>query len=231
MAFVNETGLLHDAGSAGILTHVAGGDIMKICKLVFLLVAAAHFSLFAAQDTTAIVKRSTPQAIDSAAQGGKKIPSVNASPGASASQQNKTQSVDKKNIIEEEDLLIEEGEVKKSAAKEAAIKDSLARLQTAAPAHLDSTQALTRKPDSAALADSLKNALPAEKVENPSVYKDSVAAAQALAEKKPAAPQPSGSALPIMPRGKTNITPGNPLQTRILILIILQSTTATYKTI
>jgi hypothetical protein len=188
MAFVNETGLLHDAGSAGILTHVAGGDIMKICKLVFLLVAAAHFSLFAAQDTTAIVKRSTPQAIDSAAQGGKKIPSVNASPGASASQQNKTQSVDKKNIIEEEDLLIEEGEVKKSAAKEAAIKDSLARLQTAAPAHLNSTQALTRKPDSAALADSLKNALPAEKVENPSVYKDSVAAAQALAEKKPAAP-------------------------------------------
>jgi len=81
VAFVNETGLLYDAGSVGILTHMAGGDIMKICKLVFLLVAAAHVSLFAGQDTTAIVKRSTPQAIDSAAQGGKKIPSVNASPG------------------------------------------------------------------------------------------------------------------------------------------------------
>jgi len=53
----------------------------------------------------------------------------------------------KKISLRKKTCLLKRGEVKKSAAKEAAIKDSLARLQTAAPAHLDSTQALTRKPD------------------------------------------------------------------------------------
>jgi len=82
-------GLLHDAGSAGILTHVAGGDIMKICKLVFLLVAALISLFLPRRIQRPLSSAQHPQAIDSAAQGGKKIPSVNASPGASASQQNK----------------------------------------------------------------------------------------------------------------------------------------------
>lgn len=145
--------------------------------IVFLLVAAIHSSLFAAHDTTATIKRSNPQTVDSAIQSRKNAPSVNVPPASPAPAQNKMETGDKKTVIEEEDLLIEEGDVKKNAAQEAAIKDSLTRLRVAAPVHGDTTQA----PKS----DTLKNALSSEKVENNPAYKDSlVAAAPAQAEKK-----------------------------------------------
>ena len=183
MAFVKEAGALHDAGSAGVLILHYVGDLMKNFGLVFILVVAAHFSLFAAPDTMAILKRSTPPATDSTSQAGKKTPSVNSRPAAPAGQ-NKIESAEKKTVIEEEDLLIEEGEVKKSAAKEAAVRDSLAKLQTAVPVRWDTTQA--QKPDTQ------KNVLPAEKVENPTAHKDSlVAAAPVQAEMKPV-PQRKG---------------------------------------
>ena len=151
---------------------------MKICGIVFLLIAAVHFSLFAAPDTTATVKRSTGQTVDSAVQSKKNAPSVNAHPASPAPVQNKIETGDKKTVIEEEDLLIEEGDVKKNAAREAAIKDSLAKLRVASPVHGDSAQAQK--------SDTLKNALPSEKVENTPAHKDSVvAAAPVQAEKKP----------------------------------------------
>ncbi|MGB7568758.1 MAG: DUF5683 domain-containing protein [Chitinivibrionales bacterium] len=151
---------------------------MKICGIVFLLIAAVHFSLFAAPDTTATVKRSTGQTVDSAVQSKKNAPSVNAHPASPAPVQNKIETGDKKTVIEEEDLLIEEGDVKKNAAREAAIKDSLAKLRVASPVHGDSAQAQK--------SDTLKNALPSEKVEITPVHKDSVvAAAPVQAEKKP----------------------------------------------
>jgi hypothetical protein len=168
--------------------HLAG-DVMKICRLFFLLVMAAHFFLFAAQEPTAAVKRSIPPPGDSASQAQKKTSSVNVSASTPTASQNKMESVDKKTVIEEEDLLIEEGDVKKNAARDAAIKDSLARLQSALPVHVDSAQA--QKSNVAAGADTQKNALPNQKVENVTAPKDSVnAAVTAQAEKKPV-PQPA----------------------------------------
>ena len=150
---------------------------MKICEIVFIFIVAIHFSLFSAPDTTATLKRSTAQTVDSAVQARKNASSVIAPQTNPAPAQNKMETGDKKTVIEEEDLLIEEGDVKKNAAREAAIMDSLAKLRVAAPVHGDTTQV----PKS----DTLKNALPSEKVENNSAHKDSlVATAPVQAEKK-----------------------------------------------
>ena len=152
---------------------------MKI-KLFYLLVAAIFYSAPAASpDSLTPLQPPTSSSSDSTDQAKKKTPSINVPAVGPASQQNKIGSSDKKNIIEEEDLLIEEGEVKKNAAKEAAVKDSLARQQIAAPVKVDSAQAQT--------PDTQKTVLPSEKVENPAANKDSLNAA-AQAEKKPIEP-------------------------------------------
>jgi hypothetical protein len=118
---------------------------MKIARLVFLQVAFLSCLLFAAPDSL------TANKPDSSAPGAAKAAAVKA-PVSAPAPQPKTDNVSKKNTLEEEDLLIEEADVKKNAVRDAAIKDSLAKFQAANPVHVDSAQAAALK--TKALADS-----------------------------------------------------------------------------
>jgi hypothetical protein len=118
---------------------------MKIARLVFLQVAFLSFLLFAAPDSL------TANKPDSSAPGAAKAAAVKA-PVLAPAPLPKTDNISKKNTLEEEDLLIEEADVKKNAVRDAAIKDSLAKFQAANPVHVDSAQAAALK--TKALTDS-----------------------------------------------------------------------------
>ena len=138
---------------------------MKLIAVVFLLVGMASYCAFGSPpDSLSAAKASAPQTSkDSLA----KQPPVKQAPAVQSTPA-------KKPSIDEEDLLIEESDVKKNAAREAAIKDSLAKIQAANSVHADSIAKAASVSDS---GHGPGQAVGAVNSEQPGVKKDSASAA------------------------------------------------------
>lgn len=161
---------------------------MKSYRLVFFLVAAAQVIVYAGQAPAAIVERVIPQTGDSSILAKKQDSSIVIPTSRPAPSQKKLESADKKITIEEEDLLVDEGDVKKHAANQAAVKDSLSG-HGALPMHTDSAKA--PGPNAAAVSDTQNNALQGNKAAGLTVHKDSLNTAGPVREEKKPLPPPT----------------------------------------
>ena len=146
---------------------------MKLIAVVFLLVGMASYCAFGSPpDSLSAAQASVPQTSkDSLA----KQPPVKQAPAVENTPA-------KKPSIEEEDLLIEESDVKKNAAREAAIKDSLAKIRAANSVHADSIAKAASISDS---GNGPAQAAGAVNSEQPGIKKDSAAIEAPVAAEKP----------------------------------------------
>jgi Family of unknown function (DUF5683) len=147
---------------------------MKLIAVVFLLVGMTSYCAFGSPPDSLSAAKAAPipqTSKDSLAKQPpvKQVPAVQSTPA-------------KKPSIEEEDLLIEESDVKKNAAREAAIKDSLAKIQAANPVRADSTAKAASVSDS---GHGPAQAAGAVNSEQPGIKKDSAAIEAPVTAEKP----------------------------------------------